>query len=81
MMARALSDRRHPRSGHQPDATDAERCQTTVVGAGDYLTMTQNLESYHNTVHMFVGGNTMPNPAISPNDPMFWLHHANVDRL
>lgn len=54
---------------------------TTVVGAGDYITMTQNLESYHNTVHMFVGGNTMPYPAISPNDPMFWLHHANVDRL
>jgi hypothetical protein len=54
---------------------------SNVLGAGDYITMTQALEGYHNTVHMYVGGNTMPYPAISPNDPMFWLHHANVDRL
>lgn len=53
----------------------------TVLNAGDYVTMTGNLEQFHNTVHMFVGGNTMPRPAVSPNDPMFWLHHANVDRL
>jgi hypothetical protein len=39
------------------------------------------LEEYHNTVHMWVGGNTMPYPMQSPNDPMFWLHHANVDRI
>jgi tyrosinase len=30
---------------------------------------------------MYVGGNTMPYPSISPHDPMFWLHHANVDRI
>jgi len=23
----------------------------------------------------------MPYPSIAPNDPLFWLHHANVDRL
>jgi len=60
---------------HQSDVN------TTVLGAGDYIGMTQALEQYHNTVHMYVGGNTMPFPSISPNDPMFWLHHANVDRL
>jgi Common central domain of tyrosinase len=41
----------------------------------------KGLEEYHNTVHMWVGGNTMPYPMQSPNDPMFWLHHANVDRI
>ena len=23
----------------------------------------------------------MSNPAVSPADPVFWMHHANLDRL
>jgi tyrosinase len=36
----------------------------------------------HNLVHVWVGGNlgTML-PSTSPNDPVFFLHHCNVDRL
>ena len=36
----------------------------------------------HNLVHVWVGGTkgTML-PSTSPNDPVFFLHHANVDRL
>lgn len=33
----------------------------------------------HNRVHNLIGG-TMATP-LSPLDPLFWLHHANVDRL
>lgn len=33
----------------------------------------------HNTAHNFIGGHMGGN--FSPNDPIFWLHHANVDRL
>lgn len=33
----------------------------------------------HNLVHRWVGGNMMT--AASPNDPVFWLHHCNIDRL
>jgi tyrosinase len=33
----------------------------------------------HNRAHNFVGGHM--SQAFSPNDPVFWLHHANVDRL
>ena len=33
----------------------------------------------HNYVHGFIGGN-MGN-FLSPRDPIFWLHHANVDRI
>jgi tyrosinase len=33
----------------------------------------------HNLVHRWVGGNMMD--ATSPNDPVFWLHHCNCDRL
>src|SRR5215211_5138598 len=33
----------------------------------------------HNRVHVWVGGDMAP--ASSPNDPVFYLNHANVDRL
>ncbi len=44
----------------------------------------------HNAVHLYVGGVWKQGASIlqgtmtfdtSPNDPVFWLHHANVDRL
>ena len=34
----------------------------------------------HNAVHHLIGG-TMSSVAYSPKDPIFWLHHANIDRL
>jgi tyrosinase len=33
----------------------------------------------HNRVHVWVGGSM--SPLSSPNDPVFFLHHCNVDRL
>ena len=33
----------------------------------------------HNAGHRFIGGHM--GGAFSPNDPIFWLHHANVDRI
>jgi len=33
----------------------------------------------HNTVHVWVGGDMQL--ATSPNDPVFYLHHCNVDRI
>jgi tyrosinase len=37
------------------------------------------IESAHDTVHVNIGGDM--GVATSPNDPIFWLHHCNVDRL
>jgi hypothetical protein len=34
----------------------------------------------HNTVHVKVGG-WMLGPNTAAQDPIFWLHHANIDRL
>lgn len=34
----------------------------------------------HNPIHMWIGG-LMASVPISPNDPAFYLHHCNVDRL
>ena len=33
----------------------------------------------HNRVHVFIGGDM--GPASSPNDPVFFLNHCNVDRI
>ncbi len=33
----------------------------------------------HNLVHIWVGGDMLP--ATSPNDPIFFLNHCNVDRI
>ncbi len=34
----------------------------------------------HNPVHNLIGG-AMSNVTISPKDPIFWVHHGNIDRL
>jgi tyrosinase len=37
----------------------------------------------HNVIHVLVGGRTgwMSDPNLAARDPIFWFHHANVDRL
>jgi tyrosinase len=37
----------------------------------------------HNTVHRLVGGDDgfMADPLLAGLDPIFWLHHCNIDRL
>ena len=45
-----------------------------------YDTFTSPINGIHGSVHIWVGG-TMSDASISPADPVFWLHHANLDRL
>jgi hypothetical protein len=37
----------------------------------------------HNIIHVLVGGDDgwMSDPNLAARDPVFWLHHANIDRL
>lgn len=45
----------------------------------DFESFQAALENIHNPVHRAVGGDMMS--ASSPADPIFWLHHANIDRI
>lgn len=53
--------------------------------SGDLRTFRNVLEGWwrgprlHNLVHVWVGGSM--GPGTSPNDPVFFLHHCNVDRI
>eukprot|EP00775_Hariotina_reticulata_P009193 gene9193-9359_t len=42
-----------------------------------------NLEGVHNNIHNYVGGSTgeMATVRYAGFDPIFWLHHAQIDRL
>jgi tyrosinase len=65
--------------------------QTGISGQNDYAKFTFGLEGFgrrpngsplpgHNQGHAWVGG-IMNNTSTSPTDPIFWLHHAEVDRI
>ncbi len=45
-----------------------------------YGSFTGPINGIHGSVHIWVGG-TMSDASVSPADPVFWLHHANLDRL
>jgi tyrosinase len=57
-----------------------------VSGTGTAMTRTSYdqfsapINGIHGGVHIWVGG-TMSDASVSPADPVFWLHHANLDRL
>ncbi|KAF7341393.1 Di-copper centre-containing protein [Mycena venus] len=42
-----------------------------------------SLEGIHNNMHMWIGGKWghMGHIAVAALDPVFWMHHANIDRI
>ncbi len=50
-----------------------------AIAAGNYETLKDDSEDIHNLVHRWVGGNMITGG--SPNDPVFYLHHAAIDRM
>jgi len=53
----------------------------TVLANATYTSFTTALENGpHNSVHGWVGG-TMGSIPTAPADPLFWMHHAMVDRV
>lgn len=50
-----------------------------IPSSGKYYSGTLQ-KGIHNSIHRFVKGN-MSSPSAAALDPLFWLHHANIDRI
>ena len=50
-----------------------------AMANGTFNTFASALEGIHNSGHVWVGG-TMSMIATAPADPVFWMHHAEIDR-
>jgi len=53
---------------------------TTAMGNGTFNTFAPALEGIHNSGHVWVGG-SMGSILTAPADPIFWMHHCEIDRL
>jgi tyrosinase len=51
-----------------------------AMANGTFNTFAQALEGVHNSGHVWVGG-SMGSIPTAPCDPVFWMHHAEIDRI
>jgi hypothetical protein len=68
-----------------PSLPTSATVQSTIMSRPDYHSFTLALEGAkpfgaHNLVHVWFNG-TMSNVPVAPADPMFWMHHAEIDRI
>ena len=54
--------------------------RNALEGFYNFKNKEENFAEMHNKVHLYIGG-LMMHVATSSNDPIFWLHHCNIDRL
>lgn len=68
-----------PGSPPLPTAADVN----AVLALGSFLDFTHQLEQLHNNVHVWVGGQDghMGDIPFAAFDPIFWAHHAMIDRI
>jgi hypothetical protein len=52
----------------------------TAMAQTNYTNFSSIINGVHGSIHGWVGG-TMSSAHTSPADPVFWLHHGNLDRL
>lgn len=81
--AGALSDGPAPWTLRDPDdSIELPRSQTIVraLQAPTFGDLSTLLEGIHSSVHVWVGG-AMTLISVAAYDPLFWAHHAMIDRL
>jgi tyrosinase len=59
-----------------PEASDVQ----SLLGIRDFQRFSSRLQDFHDSIHGWVGGH-MGIIAWAAYDPIFWAHHAMVDRL
>lgn len=53
---------------------------TTAMANGTFNSFASALEGIHNSGHVWVGG-SMGSVPFAPCDPVFWMHHCEIDRI
>lgn len=76
--SRTINVSRSP--GTSADLGSIAANMSTVMSQTVYGNFRSSLEGVHGAVHVWVGG-TMSSVPTAPADPIFWMHHANIDRL
>lgn len=71
-----VSSRSPQRPGSLPTPGEVGR----ILKAADFLDFSSQLEDIHNRIHVWIGGTTGMIPWAA-YDPLFWAHHAMIDRL
>jgi tyrosinase len=71
--------RREPGADGAPPLPTAHQIEAVLALPG-FLDFTHQLENYHNNVHVWVGGH-MGDIPFAAFDPIFYAHHAMIDRL
>ena len=51
-----------------------------AMANGTFNPFARALEGMHNSGHVWVGG-SMSSILTAPADPVFWMHHAEIDRI
>eukprot|EP00123_Amoebidium_parasiticum_P013697 comp22102_c0_seq1/m.32261 comp22102_c0_seq1/g.32261 ORF comp22102_c0_seq1/g.32261 comp22102_c0_seq1/m.32261 type:complete len:383 (-) comp22102_c0_seq1:599-1747(-) len=53
-----------------------------ILNNYNFQAISDKIKGWHGLIHDYIGawGATMADVVYSPNDPIFWLHHSNVDR-
>jgi tyrosinase len=59
-----------------PDTTSVNN----ALANGTFNGFASALEGIHNSGHVWVGG-TMSGITTAPTDPVFWMHHCEIDRI
>ena len=78
-LAREPVTARSPGDPGAPPLPDADAV-AAALALGDFLDFQDALEQMHNDVHVWVGGHMSDIP-FAAYDPIFWSHHAMVDRI
>ncbi|PYS63343.1 MAG: hypothetical protein DMF74_10425 [Acidobacteria bacterium] len=51
-----------------------------LMGIGNFTNLVNQLDPLHGAVHVWCHG-TMSNVPTAPADPLFWMHHAMIDKI
>ncbi|CVK94751.1 related to monophenol monooxygenase (tyrosinase) [Fusarium mangiferae] len=64
----------------QGDSYSPQAVSKIISDSKNFTKFTRDLENGpHGAIHQAIGGDMVP--STSPNDPVFFLHHAQIDRL